>query len=89
MKSRIDSRDTTLANAYSMAAARIGLAWAPKGTPLQYFLPFLIEEESKPTDITKQTAKIFVDGVKSKVIPNKVISALSAYVENIYKLVED
>jgi len=89
MRSRIDHRDTTLANAYSMAAARIGVAWAPKGTPLQYFLPFLLEEDKKTNDITVDTAKIFIDGVKSHIIPNKVISAFGKHIDKIYELVKD
>lgn len=89
MKSRIDYRDTTLANAYSISTARIGLALAPKDTPLQYFLPFLIEDSEAKSKLTLETAREFLRGVKLGIIPNKVVSAFNSYIDEIQKLTTD
>lgn len=86
MKNRIDYRDTTLANAYSFSTAKIGLALAPKDTPLQYFLPFLIEDGEKENKVTLETAKEFLAGVRAGVISNKLVSAFGPYIDSIYKL---
>jgi len=59
---------------------------------LQDFLPFpeLEDTNSSQDKIGVETAKIFMQGVKDNIIPNKVISALgSKYMDDIINLTKD
>jgi len=60
---------------------------------LDDFLPFPLEDSEdnakNKTLISKKTANIFVDGVKDKVIPPKLIGAFSKYMNQILDLAGD
>jgi hypothetical protein len=73
-----------LANSLSMSAAKIGLAFAPKDTPLQYFLPFnLSNDDDNSSVVSRATALVFMKGVRENIIPSKVIGAFSKQIEHI------
>lgn len=86
MLERINHRDMVSANSLSISAAKIGLAFAPKNTPLQYFLPFDLSDDINPSKVSQSTANIFMQGVRDNIIPSKVIGAFSSQIEYIQHL---
>jgi len=88
----IHKRDQNLANYHSISVSRLGLVMSSSDKlTLDDFLPFPLEDaeaEKKPV-ISKETANIFVDGVKDKIIAPKLIGAFSKYMDEIINLAGD
>jgi hypothetical protein len=89
----IAKRDMDVANAMSvsvskMACYMLNSSWFGGKFELKDFLPFMAEEstEPKPDRITKDTAIAFRRLIKENRLPNKVITAASAYMDDISAL---
>ena len=90
----IHKRDQNLANYHSISVARLGLVMSSsQDLTLEDFLPFPLEDaedkSKSKTLISKKTSEIFIQGVKDKVIPNKVVGAFSKYMDQILDLAAD
>lgn len=89
----IHGRDMTIANVHSITVARCGLIFASSDKLTEKdFLPFpdLFETggNNSNSSISKSTAKIFMNGVRSGEIPNKVVMAFTSYIDEITALLE-
>jgi len=84
----INKRNETLANYHSISVSRLGLVMSSSNElTLDDFLPFPedSEAEKKPV-ISKKTSEIFIQGVKDKILPPKVVGAFSKYMDEILSL---
>lgn len=90
----IHTRDKTIANSHSITTARCGLIFAGSDKLTEKdFLPFpevldIDKKKSMKTQISKSTAIVFMEGVKSGELPMKVISAFSPHIDEISNLLE-
>ena len=90
----IEDRSMMIANRHSISIARCGLLFAGSDKLSEKdFLPFpaLLETKKKSvgkTRVSKETAEIFLSSVKSGEISSLVMSAFSAYMDEIIGLVE-
>jgi hypothetical protein len=89
----IAKRDMDVANAMSvsvskMACYMLNSSWFGGKFQLKDFLPFMAEESSEPKAdrITKDTAIAFRRLIRENRLPNKVITAASAYMDDISAL---
>lgn len=89
----IAKRDMDIANSMSisvskMACYMLNSSWFGGKFELSDFLPFVTNdtEKSDSTGITKSTAVAFRKLIKENRLPNKVITAASAYMDDITKL---
>ena len=85
----IHKRDQNLANYHSISVSRLGLVMASGDKlTLDDFLPFPLEdsEAEKKSVISKETAQVFIQGVKDKIIAPKLIGAFSKYMDEILSL---
>jgi hypothetical protein len=83
-------RDGTIANSHSIAIARCGLLFGGSDKLNERdFLPFpeLLElGKDKAETLSIEAAKAFMSGIKSGLIPPKVMGAASKYMDTIIKL---
>lgn len=90
----IEDRSMVIANRHSIAVARCGLMFAGSDKLTEKdFLPFpamldVKNKNKKVSRVSKQTAQIFMDGVKSGEISSTVMSAFSDYIDEIVTLLE-
>ena len=89
----INTRNENLANYHSLSVARLGLVMSSSDKlTLDDFLPFPeslgTKEVSSKMKIGVATAKIFMQGVRDKTIPSKVVGAFTPYLDQILELSE-
>lgn len=91
----LDEKYKQDANVNSLTVAKAALGWAGKDSKLSIedFLPYRTSEESgdekKGFQVTAKTARIFMRLVKADVLPTKIVSAATGFINDIQRLAGD
>lgn len=91
----IGRRDRSLANAYSVSVAKVGLSFiGGDKVKLEDFLPFAVDEpvkkiKPKSGAITAKTAADFRAALKAGFIPNRMVGACFKYMDDIERLTRE